>query len=55
MRNLLRRRLRMIIRSAAPRLRPGAYLVGVAPAAASLTYRELEATVLSVLKDFETT
>ena len=42
----------MLMRDAAPGLRPGAYLVGAAPAAATLTYAELRAAVSSALKDF---
>ncbi len=39
-RNRVRRRLRAIVRTL--ELRPGAYLVRVAPAAAEMPYRELE-------------
>lgn len=42
----------MLMREAAPGLRPGSYLVGVAPAAASLPYAELRSAVSSALKDF---
>jgi ribonuclease P protein component len=52
-RNQLRRRLRMLIREAAPQLRPGAYLVGVAPPAANLTYAQLEAHVYKALKEVQ--
>jgi hypothetical protein len=41
------------MREAAPRLRPGAYLVGVGPTAASLTFDQLRATLSTALKDFE--
>ncbi len=51
-RNRVRRRLRMVMREASPGLRPGAYLVGVAPAAAHLTYAQLKAVVTEALKDF---
>lgn len=54
-RNRLRRRLRMIMRQAAAELRPGAYLVSAAPAAADLPYVELEALVISILKSLEFT
>lgn len=52
-RNRLRRRLRMLMREASPRLRPGCYLVGVAPAAAALTFDQLEANLSEVLRSFE--
>lgn len=44
----------MLMREAAPGLRPGAYLVGTAPKAATLTYADLRTTVFSALKDFQT-
>jgi ribonuclease P protein component len=40
-RNRLRRRLRALMRQAAPRLAPGAYLLGAAPEAAGLTFSQL--------------
>lgn len=54
-RNRLRRRLRMLIRGAAPLLSPGAYLIGVAPQAASLTFAQLETHVLQAIKDLDKT
>lgn len=44
-RNRLRRRLRAVVSELAPQLAPGAYLVGVAPEAASLSFGELQAIV----------
>jgi ribonuclease P protein component len=44
-RNRLRRRLRAIVSELAPQLAPGAYLVGAAPAAASLSFGELKIIV----------
>jgi ribonuclease P protein component len=55
LRNRLRRRLRMLMREAAPRLRPGAYLVGAAPPAAALSYADLRAHVLEALNQLENT
>jgi ribonuclease P protein component len=52
-RNLLRRRIRMIIRETTKSLNPGAYLIGVAPAAATLSYAELRVHVLKALERFE--
>ena len=52
-RNRVRRRLRMLIRDAAPKLRPGAYLIGVAPAAAVCSYNELRVILSKALRDFE--
>ncbi|MBV9659683.1 MAG: ribonuclease P protein component [Acidimicrobiales bacterium] len=52
-RNRLRRRLRMLIREAAPTLRPGAYLIGVAPSATTWTYAQLEAHVHKALKELD--
>jgi hypothetical protein len=43
----------MIVREAAPSLRPGAYLIGVAPAAASITYAQLRVHVLKALEKLE--
>lgn len=40
-RNRLRRRLRALMRAAAPRLAPGAYLIGAGPAAADLSFTQL--------------
>lgn len=44
-RNQLRRRLRGCLRDAAPRLPPGAYLIGASPDAASLSYEDLRMTL----------
>lgn len=44
----------MIVRDAAPMLRPGAYMIGVGPVAASLSYRELQRLLCKALKDLET-
>jgi ribonuclease P protein component len=52
-RNRLRRQLRSIMREAAPRLLPGAYLVGVAPDAARLPYAHLRALLLEALNNME--
>jgi ribonuclease P protein component len=49
-RNRLRRRLRMLMRQAAPHLRPGAYLIGASTEAAALTYVELEDLVFRIIK-----
>jgi hypothetical protein len=43
----------MLMREAAPRFQPGAYLIGVGPAAASLSYDQLRATLSKALQDFE--
>jgi ribonuclease P protein component len=48
-RNRLRRRLRAIVRETAPQLRPGAYLITAAPAAAHLTFGEMRTTVREML------
>jgi ribonuclease P protein component len=48
-RNRIRRRLRTIVRELAPPLRPGVYLIGVAPTAAQLRYGELRLTVMRAL------
>lgn len=44
-RNRLRRRLRAVISESASQLAPGAYLVGAAPEAASLSFGELQTIV----------
>ena len=44
-RNQVRRRLRAVVGELQPQLRPGVYLVGAAPEAASTPYRELRAAV----------
>lgn len=48
-RNRLRRRLRAVVADLAPEMRPGAYLVGAAPAAADLPFGELKAVVSQAL------
>lgn len=48
-RNRIRRRLRSIMQDARAQLRPGAYLVGAATGAASLSYGDLRATVCDAL------
>jgi ribonuclease P protein component len=52
-RNRVRRRLRMLIREAAPMLRPGAYLIGVGPAAALLSHEELRVILHKAIKYFQ--
>jgi len=49
-RNRLRRRLRAILRDLAPPLRPGAYLIGVAPPATQLPFGELRTTVMQAIE-----
>lgn len=49
-RNRLRRRLRAVVADLAPDMRPGAYLVGAAPAAADLPFGELKAVVSQALR-----
>jgi ribonuclease P protein component len=44
-RNRVRRRLRQIVAERAPHLVSGAYLIGVAPAAASLSFGDLRSIV----------
>jgi hypothetical protein len=44
----------MLIRQAGPQLRPGAYLIGAAPEAATLTYAQLERLLSSLITSFET-
>jgi ribonuclease P protein component len=44
-RNRLRRRLRAIASELAPNLRPGAYLIGAAPEAATLAFGDLRTHV----------
>lgn len=48
-RNRLRRRLRAIVGEVASQLRPGAYLIGVAPGAATLTFGDLRTHVTKAL------
>jgi hypothetical protein len=43
----------MLMRETASRLNPGAYLIGVAPAAAQLPFDDLRAILFRALKDFE--
>jgi ribonuclease P protein component len=52
-RNRVRRRLRMLVREAAPALGSGAYLIGVGPAAALLPYEDLRTTLMKALKSIE--
>jgi hypothetical protein len=40
----------MLMRQAAPHLRPGAYLIGASTEAAALTYAELEDLVFRIIK-----
>jgi len=54
-RNKLKRQLRTLIRQQAPNLRPGAYLVGVSPAGASLSFDLLREAVTKALSDFTKT
>lgn len=49
-RNRLRRRLRAVVRELAAELRPGAYLVGVGPEAASLGFDELRELVREAIE-----
>jgi ribonuclease P protein component len=49
-RNRLRRRLRAIVWQLAPSLRPGAYLIGVAPEVANFSVGELRTTVTRALE-----
>lgn len=50
-RNRLRRRMRAVVSELGSALRPGAYLVGVAPEAASMPYGELRELVSGALED----
>ena len=52
-RNRMRRRLRMIVREAAPTLRPGAYLIGVGPDAVFLSSDSLRTTLMKALTHIE--
>jgi ribonuclease P protein component len=52
-RNRLRRRLRALVRDFGPRLRPGAYLIGVRPDAALLSFEDLRAMLVKVLTSIE--
>jgi ribonuclease P protein component len=52
-RNRMRRRLRMLIREAAPTLRPGAYLIGAGPDAALLSHDSLRAILVKALNYIE--
>ena len=52
-RNRLRRRLRMLMRRAAPRLRPGAYMIGASAEATSLPFSELEDLVSMMIKSLD--
>lgn len=48
-RNRVRRRLRSAVAEIEPQLRPGAYLFGAGPEAATVPYRELKAAVSEVV------
>lgn len=48
-RNRVRRRLRAAVAEIEPQLRPGAYLFGARPEAATAPYRELKAAVSQVV------
>ena len=48
-RNRVRRRLRAAVAEIGPQLRPGAYLFGARPEAATVPYRELKAAVSQVV------
>ena len=50
-RNRMRRRLRSIFTELAPELRPGTYLVGARPAAATLDYGDLRRIVSTALTE----
>ena len=52
-RNRVRRRLRILVREVAPQLRPGSYLIGVGPEAALLSYSDLQAVLVKILKQIE--
>lgn len=49
-RNRIRRQLRTILRGTAAQLRPGMYLIGVAPAGAQLRFGDLRTTVMRALE-----
>ena len=49
-RNRIRRQLRAIVRQLTPQLRPGKYLIGVAPQPTPLRYGELQRTVMRALE-----
>jgi ribonuclease P protein component len=48
-RNRIRRQLRTIVGGLAPQLRPGQYLIGVAPLSTQLRFGELRVTVMRAL------
>ena len=52
-RNRLRRRLRSLFAELSPALRPGTYLVGAGPAAATLDHGDLRRTVSALLDQLE--
>ena len=54
-RNRLRRRLRSIFAELAPALVPGTYLIGAAPAAATLDHGDLRRTLSTALSDLART
>ena len=54
-RNRLRRRLRSLFAELAPTLAPGTYLIGAAPAAATLDHGDLRRTLSTALTDLART
>ena len=50
-RSRLRRRMRAVVSELGPHLRPGAYLVGAAPEAATLSFEELKEMVSGAFDD----
>lgn len=50
-RNRLRRRLRSLLTELAPDLRPGTYLIGADPSAATLDHGDLRRTLCTVLSE----
>jgi ribonuclease P protein component len=52
-RNRIRRRLRMLMREAAPRLQPGAYLIGAGPEAAQLSYGQLGELLVRLVESIQ--
>jgi hypothetical protein len=43
----------MLMREASPRLQPGAYLIGTAPEAAQLSYRQLSEHVTRLVESIQ--
>jgi ribonuclease P protein component len=52
-RNRVRRRLRVLVREAAPLLHPGAYMISVGPEAALLSHQKLRTLLVKVLNHVE--